>query len=115
MECKAGTVTEQRCSVNRINRNIVECKGSKHTGSKWNVVSINRNIVECKESIGKNVAAFYHVLIETLWNVKHSICGRKRQKHTSINRNIVECKVYLSLQSFQGVCSINRNIVECKV
>ena len=33
------------------------------------------------------------VLIETLWNVKSTVCG----------------------QSGDGVCRINRNIVECKV
>ena len=46
---KSGTVTEQRCSVNRINRNILECKGS--TGRIFETSSIrriNRNILECK-------------------------------------------------------------------
>ena len=71
VECKAGTVTEQRCSVNRvlietlwnvkffydgiwrdrpdrINRNIVECKDFINVIQKLRSESINRNIVECK-------------------------------------------------------------------
>ena len=57
-------------SYHRINRNIVECKGRK-------VITWKRRKA---------------VLIETLWNVKSSVCGCFWTECSCINRNIVECK-----------------------
>ena len=54
----------------RINRNIVECKVLYNIVSLNTFPSINRNIVECKGLLVASDLAAFHVLIETLWNVK---------------------------------------------
>ena len=60
-----------------INRNIVECKVSLIRMLAKLAASINRNIVECKVFISVAGHAPFHVLIETLWNVKIKCTAKK--------------------------------------
>ena len=46
--------------------------------------------VKCKG--GEQLRAITEELIETLWNVKHTLLPYTLLRHLRINRNIVECK-----------------------
>ena len=48
--------------------------------------------MECKVRKKNNHSMLYHVLIETLWNVKKDRQVIFMDADFSINRNIVECK-----------------------
>ena len=71
--------------------------------------------MECKDGKAILIGFLFHVLIETLWNVKIWLDKHCSVSATSINRNIVECKdktIWIDEEDNNG---INRNIVECKV
>ena len=71
VECKDTCAIQNTMNSNTsINRNIVECKVLYNIVSLNTFPSINRNIVECKGLLVASDLAAFHVLIETLWNVK---------------------------------------------
>ena len=67
-----------------------------------------------KEIAVRNPSFVFHVLIETLWNVK-SVDHLQVDFSLRINRNIVECKENFGISEKPVETGINRTIVECKV
>ena len=70
--------------------------------------------MECKYRLTTNGKAFFHELIDTLWNVNiFEVCTPHRVSR-GINRYIMECKYTLKKGKDVVDRRINRYIMECK-
>ena len=91
----------------------MECKVEEIPEDVQDKIVLIETLWNVKHSFSIQVLHVFSVLIETLWNVKttdaDALIGR-----ICINRNIVECKEVQCLFRKRYRPRINRNIVECK-
>ena len=91
VECKGASRERKSAACSGRNRYIVECKEEWERIKGQFDARRNRYIVECKELPNLTFHVTKRVEIDTLWNVKKSVCVMPFI-FMSRNRYIVECK-----------------------